>query len=256
MTSADGREVDLARLRPFIARARGFSGWDLSAAPAHLLEPGPSWDYAALARAYGVRATSVLDLGTGGGEVLAGLRPDLPARVAATEEWHVNVPVAYRRLTPLGVCVVWCSWPALPFADATFDLVLDRHEALEPTEVARVLRPGGYVLTQQVNGENWRELRAHFPRKLDYSHIYDEYAAGFEAAGLTVTRQHHQYRVAYRSLGDVVYLLALMPWLIPDFDLERDLDALLALEADCATDQGIVLTESRFLITAAKLATS
>ncbi len=42
------------------------------------------------------------------------------------------------------------------------------------------------------------------------------------------------------------------PWTIPEFDLERDLEALLELEVERQTDDGVVLTESRFLIIAEK----
>ena len=60
--------------------------------------------------------------------------------------------------------------------------------------------------------------------------------------------------VAYRSLGDVVYMLAaVMPqWRNHDFDLERDIDALLALELGLTSEKGIVLTESYFIIEAYK----
>ncbi len=47
-------------------------------------------------------------------------------------------------------------------------------------------------------------------------------------------------------------MLTVAPWTIPDFDIDRDLDALLAVERDCRTDEGLVLTESRYLIVVEK----
>jgi hypothetical protein len=47
-------------------------------------------------------------------------------------------------------------------------------------------------------------------------------------------------------------MLTIAPWIVPQFDVERDLDALLALERDCTTSEGLVLTEARFLIVAGK----
>ncbi len=47
-------------------------------------------------------------------------------------------------------------------------------------------------------------------------------------------------------------MLFAAPWGLPDFDVERDLDALLALEAGCTTDDGLVLTWSQFLLVAEK----
>lgn len=249
----DSHDADRRRLAQAAARARGFSGWDLSIARPRLLEAGPPWSYEALAREYAAGARAALDMGTGGGERLATLRPDLPQRTVATEEWAMNVPVAARRLAPLGVAVLAAASLRLPFRDDSFDLVLNRHEYLDCAEVARVLRPGGRVVTQQVGEENWRELRRFFPRKQDFSGLHAAYRDGFVAAGLTILRdQTHAYRVAYPSLSELVYLLSVMPWVVPDFALDRDLDALLALERACLTEDGLVLTESRFLIVAQK----
>lgn len=252
MTTDGDRAEALRRLQPYVERARQFSGWDFSDVAVRRLEPGPPWDYQAIVRARARDARSALDMGTGGGEVLSGLRAHLPARVVATEEWDVNVSVARRRLAPLGIDVVWCHNLRLPFADVTFDLVINRHEWLDPAEVARVLRPGGYAVTQQVGRNDWRELRRYFPRITEFGDLYGDYRRGFAAAGLRVSSLAHDHKVAYATLGDVVYLLAVMPWWLPGFDLERDLDALLALEAACRTTDGLVLTESRFLIVGEK----
>jgi SAM-dependent methyltransferase len=192
-------------------------------------------------------------MGTGGGEQLSELRSNLPERVVATEEWATNVPVASRRLEPLGVNVVRCRSMDLPFATASFDIVLNRHEELAPPEVARVLRPGGCIVTQQVGREDWRELREFFPRMTDAGDVQKSYARGFEAAGLILDRNTpHDSRVSFGSVGDVVYMLLVSPWVIPDFSLERDLDALIALEDRHSRGYGVVLTESRFLLVATK----
>ena len=97
MADEQRRRRALAELRPYIERARRFSGWDFSELKVRDLEPRPPWDYEALAREYAGRAARVLDLGTGGGEVLSRIAAGLPGRFAATEEWHVNAPVARAR---------------------------------------------------------------------------------------------------------------------------------------------------------------
>jgi SAM-dependent methyltransferase len=264
MVRDEERRRALERLRPAVERAQAFTGWDFTGFDVpKLLVPGPPWDYEALVREYARDAESALDLGTGGGEFVASVRDDLPARVVATEEWHVNAPIAYRRLSPLGVDLVWCRSLHLPFQSETFDLVFDRHEELDPSEVARVMRPSGRAVTQQVGPDNWIELQRYFggatagnrgdSRLTDFGDIRGEYASGFQSAGLRVVRnEQHDYKVAYEGLGDIVFMLLITPWTIPDFDVERDIDALLALEADCSTDDGLVMTWSRFLIVAEK----
>ena len=99
----DQREEALARLQPYVDRARSFTGWDFPDLPVpRLLDPGPPWDYAELVREHARGAQSALDLGTGGGEFIENMREDLPALTVATEEWNVNAPIAHRRLTSLG----------------------------------------------------------------------------------------------------------------------------------------------------------
>jgi SAM-dependent methyltransferase len=243
----------LEALAPYIERARSLSGWTFPGLVARHLDAGPPWDYesAARGRAAGVRAA--LDMGTGGGEVLARVAADLPTRFVATEEWVRNAPVANRLLAPLGIDVVRTQSLSLPFRDSAFDLVLNRHEELEPSEVARVLSRSGTVLTQQVGPDNWPELDQFFPRRHDFGDLFAQYRDGFETAGLTlVSALQHRERVAFGSLGDVVYMLLVAPWDIPGFDPEADIEALLALEDACGTADGVVLTESRFLIEARK----
>lgn len=246
------RDRELARLKPWTDKALHFSGWDLSSVQPRLLEQGPAWDYEKIVREYASGKKQVLDIGTGGGEVLSRIRSSLPHTTLATEEWNVNAPVAKRLLAPLDVDVIRCRSMRLPFRSQLFDLVLDRHEELDPAEICRALSEGGHVVTQQV-GDHWRELKRYFPRASDFSKIYSDYVRGFKEAGLRILRnEQHYYRIAYKSLGEFVYLLSVAPWEVPGFSLENDLDALLALESRQMTPDGLTLTESRFLIIAQK----
>src|SRR5437764_14111697 len=103
-------------------------------------------------------------MGTGGGEVFERILDRFRGRAVATEAWAPNVPVAAERLGRLGVAVVHANNLELPFASTSFDLVLNRHEELTPAEVARVLTPGGRLLTQQVAPSFHHELRPYFTR--------------------------------------------------------------------------------------------
>ena len=232
-------------------------GWDLDEVKRESVGPGPSWDYVARARELVADAQAVLDMGTGGGEVFSTICEVYAGLAVATEAWHPNVSVAARRLSARGTEVVHASGSNLPFASQSFDVVLNSHEDLSPPDVARVLRPGGCVLTQQVGRNEWQEIAQFFPRtsKEGRPDRFHTYQAGFESAGLTVIfARSHDTPVAYHSLGDVVYMFTVvMPqWRNHDFDLEHDLDALLALERELSGEKGIILTESRFVIEAVK----
>jgi SAM-dependent methyltransferase len=241
------------RLRPHVLRAKSFTGW-LALPETRLLgEPLP-WDYMQLARPRVRTAGSVLDMGTGGGERFAELCEGYSCRAVASEEWHVNARVAAEHLRQAGAHVVHAQSSVLPFAAESFDLVLNRHEDLQPAEVARVLQPGGTVLTQQVDNDNWRELRRFFPRHTDWGNHFSRYRSGFVASGLTVERaQRHEATAAFASLEDFVYMLCIAPWEIPDFDpLGDDLRALLEMEQALTTADGLVLTSVNYLIEAHK----
>lgn len=247
----ESREAAIERLRPFAEKARTFSGWRFGVETRRLGDPMP-WSYEDHVRGFARGMAAVLDMGTGGGERLATMRDALPPLVVATEGWSVNAPVAHRRLAPLGVDVVYTAEEVLPFATNAFDLVVNRHSSIDPVEVDRVLRPGGAFVTQQVGRANWKELAPHFPRMHDFGDELGRQSQGLRDLGFNVTTHEHQDQMVVPSLGEFVYMLSVANWTIPDFDVERDIDALLALERDCLTDVGFVVTEDRYLLTARK----
>ncbi|MPZ48666.1 MAG: methyltransferase domain-containing protein [Dehalococcoidia bacterium] len=255
--SAETLEQARERLRPHVEAAQGFSGWSDMPRSREIGAPKP-WDYISRAIELVSGASSVLDIGTGGGERLSRILEGYRFRAVATEEWHVNAPVANAHLRPLGVDVVWSADEQLPSKDSTFDLVLDRHSALSPRDVARVLSPGGTVLTQQLQPDHWREVRDFFARAPDqfemWGNHFENYQRGFSDAGLAlVDVRLHEGTTAYDNLADFVYMLCITPWTIPGFDpLGTDLKALLELEAKLTTPVGLALSNGSYIIEARK----
>ena len=78
-----------------------FSGWDFSWLDGRSRSEPLPWDYSVRVAALACTARTMLDMGTGGGEVLSRL-PARANRTVATEAWPPNVPMAGRRLLPLG----------------------------------------------------------------------------------------------------------------------------------------------------------
>lgn len=103
-------------------------GWDFSWFEGRASEARPSWGYATAVAARLGAAEAVLDIQTGGGEVLdfaLAHAPRGPGLAVATEGWPPNVAKATAVLRPRGVPVVASPEDApLPFADGAFDLVL------------------------------------------------------------------------------------------------------------------------------------
>ena len=246
-------EARLEELRPYVEKARAMKGWSIDMRKVNLGPESP-WSYNERARELLVDAGVVVDMGTGGGERFSRICDGYGGRAFVTEAWPPNVPVAAARLRPLGISVIHADGLSLPLADCSIDLVLNRHEDLDPADVARILCPSGRVLTQQIGRNYWRELTTVFPESTPGSEdLFQTYRDGFREAGLRlIDAREHDQQVAYHSLGDIVYMLTISPWEVPDFDLERDIDALLALESSYRQDEGVVLTHSNFVIEAEK----
>src|SRR4051794_14232223 len=87
------------------AQAAPIDGWDFSWLDGRATEERPPWGYARHLAERADRASRMVDLQSGGGEVLAEL-VERPALLVATEGWWPNVVVAAHRLGPLGAHVV------------------------------------------------------------------------------------------------------------------------------------------------------
>ncbi len=196
-------------------------GWDFAWFEGRATEERPPWGYADLMRARMARAEAALDIETGGGEVLATLaRP--PALLVATEGWWPNVEVARTRLRPLGARVVAVAdSPTLPFADASFDLVVSRHPVVVLWgEIARVLRPGGTYLSQQIGAGTNRELTDFMmgPQPINVSRSAAHARAGAESVGLEIVDlREAALRVEFFDVGAVVHFLRKVHWTVPGF---------------------------------------
>lgn len=194
----------------------------------------------------------MVDLGTGSGEVFSRIIAGSTGRAVATEQWEPNSRVAAKRLAAFTVPVVYASGRVLPFGDAVFDVVLSRHEAVEPAEIDRVLQPGGGFLTQQVCPEHWPELKQFFPRATVFADHWRGYQEWFRGRGYEVEARRADYQVVFGGLADLVFMLMVAPWEIPGFDVDADETALLALENAYAGEEGIKLSEGRYLLAAIK----
>ena len=117
-------------------------GWDFShIAGRYEEESDLPWDYRQTILRRLTPAARLLDLDTGGGEFLLSLGH--PHHLtAATEAYPPNVALCRQVLTPLGVDFrEGDAAVSLPFENATFDMVINRHGEYVPDEIARVLRP-------------------------------------------------------------------------------------------------------------------
>lgn len=235
-----------------------FSGWDFSYISGSGRSKTAPWDWSYTSTILPLvrSASSMIDLGTGGGEFLASLQP-LPQMTAATEGYPPNVPVARARLEPLGVTVHQIEEGVpLPIPDESFDLIIDRHEEYDPAELLRLTKPGGAFITQQVGGEDDLDLNRLLGADdtHPYAHWTAEYAAGeLRDAGWDVQDQREAFSFTrYFDVGAIVYYLKAVPWQIEDFTVEGYRDRLWDLHQHIGREGYVDVRNHRFLLVARK----
>ena len=239
------------------ALEQSFSGWDFSFLEGRLEEENIPWDYLEIVHKMVKDAKNLLDMGTGGGEKLASLSP-LPPNSYATEAYLPNVPVAAERLNPLGVPVlaVEDEENRLPFKDNTFELVINRHESYNPSELNRIIKPGGRFITQQVGGKDNIQLNEFLQDQVqaEYGHWNLAYAIkALEEQGFTILQKMEYFpKFIFKDIGAVVYYLKVIKWQISGFDVNLYKDKLKNMHDYILKNNGFECRSHRFLIEARK----
>ncbi|GAA2446013.1 class I SAM-dependent methyltransferase [Streptomyces glaucus] len=235
-------------------------GWDFSWFEGRATEARPSWGYARTMAGRLGGAAAVLDLQTGGGEVLdsaLGRAPRPPRLTVATEGWPPNAARATALLRPRGVAVVAVPEDAaLPFADGAFDLVVSRHPVRPQwAEIARVLEPGGTYFAQHVGPASAFELVEFFlgpqPDGARGDRHPERERADAEAAGLEVVDlRAERLRMEFHDIGAVVHFLRKVVWMVPGFTVEAYESRLRALHERIRNEGPFVAHSARQLIEA------
>lgn len=234
-----------------------FEGWDFSylESTERMLEFPLSWSYRneITLRIHGI--SSLLDMGTGGGELLSSLSP-LPKYTCATEGYKPNISIAKSRLEPLDVKVYEVEDDeCLPFEDETFELIINKHESYSPKEVKRILKDKGMFATQQVGGLNDKEINEILGAKkfefMDWN--LEKAVAQLETVDLKVLEQKEDLtKTRFYDVGAIVYYLKAVPWQVPDFTIERYFDKLVEIHNIIEKLGYVDFTCHRFFIVASK----
>ncbi len=240
------------------AQSHRFSGWDFSWLKDRLVEESPPWDYKQEVVKEFPGVKSLLDLGTGGGELLSSLGP-LPEQTYATEGYPPNATIARDRLKLLGIDVIRTyaedntakpQSGALPFRTGTLNMVVDQHESFVAEEVCRVLKRGGVFLTQQVGSANFPELN-EFLGAPKAEAVWDLRVAQrqIDEAGLCATTgQEASLESHFRDIGAVVFLLLAVPWQLEGFSVKGYLNELKELHRFIARTGSFRVTTQRFYV--------
>lgn len=230
-----------------------FQGWDFSHLEGRAEWEDPPWDYLAMARDLARNSKAVLDMGTGGGELLSALAR-FSGRAAATEIRPASVELARRRLAPLGAEVIRCDHDrGTPFDDGEFDLVLNRHSSLPLKEVSRVLCRDGTFLTQQVDSHDLWDLRKVFGVSCSGFNTLASVRHRLVEHGFEIGKaQDWEGTASFKDVGAVVYFLRAVDCVVKGFSVDGYLACLEELQKRLDRGERLVYSQKRFVIMATR----
>lgn len=232
-------------------------GWDFSHIHGRYTEEADlPWSYREVVLQNLRPEMKLLDVDTGGGEFLLSLGHP-PARTAAAEAYPPNVRLCRERLLPLGIDFrAGDGAGRLPFGEAAFDRVINRHGDFAEREVRRLLKPGGLFITEQVGAQNDRELVELLlgPTPLPYPDLtLAAVSRRFRQAGFTLLRAEECFRpIRFFDVGALVWFARIIEWEFPGFSVEACAERLLAAQNMLERDGCIEGRIHRILLVAAK----
>ncbi len=251
------KSLTLAELKR-IARANGeLDGWDFSRL--HLERAPVLWEYVDVVRSYLKPADRVLDIGTGGGEIFFSLAPFFREGIGVDHN-PAMVETAQRNKAAMSIdniSLLRMEGDDLRFDAEEFDLVLQRHSRVYASEIVRVLRPGGYFITQTVGKRSSLNLLDAFgwtPASFgpDWWQPVAGLADQFRLQDCHIIAQA-EYDVPYwfKDVESFMFWLMAVPWPEP-IELDKHWQNINRILETCQTERGIETNEHRGLLIAQK----
>lgn len=215
------------------------------------------WNYKDVINKYRNHSQDLLDIDTGGGEFLLSLGHPFD-KTWATEGYPPNVMLCREKLGRLGIgfCEV-NNYGNMPFPDGSFDIIIDRHGSYEPEELYRLLKPGGFFITQQVGEDNDRELvKLLLPEaeKMFKGHNLADCVEALKKAGFEILESGEAYRsIRFYDTGALVWFAGIIEWEFIGFSVDKCFEQLLEAEAEIRKNGSVSGRIHRFYIAAKKI---
>ena len=232
-------------------------GWDFSHIHGRYEEEMDlPWDYKKIIEQYINSDMNILDYDTGGGEFLLSLNHPYN-KTSATEGYQPNVELCKERLLPLGIDFKACNSPTnIPFENESFDIIINRHGAFNAKELYRLLKKGGIFITEQVGGDNDRDLvemvLPNAERPFPYLNLKEQKKV-FEDVGFHIIEAAEAYRpIRFYDVGAFVWFAHVIEWEFPEFSVDRCFEYLLEMQRMIEDKGQIEGTIHRYLIVAKK----
>ncbi|UCD09512.1 MAG: class I SAM-dependent methyltransferase [Dehalococcoidales bacterium] len=211
---------------------QSFKGWDFShiTDSRRMVDAPTKWNYINKVQPYLDGIDTLMDIGTAGGEILSRIHP-LPGHTYAVEDYSPNITRAIETLEPLGIEVIGIEegkeppFGDLPFKDDYFDAIINRHTSYTGSEVYRILKPGGYYVTQQLGGLTTINLgmiiQGEKATKLSIWNL-KVFKERMVEEGFKIIDEADEINFGrFFDVGAIVYHLITCPWTVEDFTPER-----------------------------------
>jgi len=242
-----------------IVHANGeLDGWDFSRI--HIKRAPVLWEYVDVVRSYLKPTDRVLDIGTGGGEIFFSLAPFFSEGIGVDHN-PAMVETARRNKSAMSmdnISLERMEGDDLRSDGDEFDIVLQRHSKVYVSEIVRVLRPGGYYITQTVGKRsslNFLNAFGWTPASFgpDWWQSVAELADQFRVHNCHIIAQV-EYDVLY-SFEDVesfMFWFMAVPW--PEaIELDKHWQNINRILETCQTEKGIETNEHRGLLIVQKM---
>jgi SAM-dependent methyltransferase len=242
-----------------IAHANGeLEGWDFSRV--HIERAAVLWEYVDVVRSYLKSTDHVLDIGTGGGEIFLSLAPSFSEGIGVDHN-PAMVETAQRNKSAMSIdniSLKMMEGNDLRFDVDEFDIVLQRHSRVYVSEIVRVLRPGGYFITQTVGKRSSLYFLDAFgwtPASFgpDWWQSVAELADQFREHDCHIIVQA-EYNVPYwfKDVESFMLWFMAVPW--PEaIELDKHWQNINRILETCQTERGIETNEHRGLLVVQKM---
>jgi hypothetical protein len=201
-----------------------FSGWDFSYINGRMIEDELPWNYKNIVESNFNGKNCLLDMDTGGGELLCSLS-NLPKNVYATEGYIPNIPIAEKRLNEKNIILKPIKNDGeIPFENEYFDIIINRHGFYNVKKKKKTLKKDGIFITQQIGGLNGIDINIAFETKT-MTHIewcLIKNIGIFQEVGMEIIEYSENIgKMKFMDIGALVYYLKCIPWQVEDFSIDK-----------------------------------
>ncbi len=235
-------------LNGILANTSQRQGWDFSSMKTW--RAPVDWDYLEEVKKYLNPSSSVLDIGTGGGERFIqlsnifknGLGVDIDPKM---------IDIARQNAHAVDNVEFIVSSEKLARIEKDFDLILNRHAPFNLTAIFNHLKPGGYFITQQVGENNMQNVKKALNQKHENPTITKNEIL---KNGLSIV-SFQEYDVEYvvKDIESLIFWLKALDMLHADIATNKAIDNVEILNAILkgnVDEGGFVTNEHRYLVIA------